>query len=179
MTAALNETNPVPDYLDDLLREQHLKLLFWRVGDTQRVNEDIPEAGVVADLDVIFTNGKRYFRSIVVLDTDVIYGLVGQDDISIETAMHAVGEILGHAKPFPAALLDMFTEDEGYAEALSTWEHSDAEIIRRAAFEGSLDSYTLFSAIADLVEQMPEGLSHTDPLTRIAHEAVNLAWEVL
>lgn len=169
-----------PDYLEDLLRARHFKLLYWRVGDPQRLNEDIPEAGTVADLDVVFMNGRRYFRSIVVLDIDVIYGLVGQDDLGEHDAEFAVDQILEKSREMPDFLLEMFDDDEQYASAIGTWTFSDGDLIRAAAAQMPDGDYaTLFRNLAAMVDSLPPYGSFTNPEVQAAAVATQIAWDLL
>lgn len=174
----INTSSPEPDYLEDLLRARGLKALYWHVGDPARVDEEDPGTAVIAPLRVIFFNGRRYFSSEAILDIDVIYGLVGQDEISRETAEFATDQIVALATVADVDL-ESFEKSEEWATALSPWTHSDADLLRCAADRVEGEWGELLRVIADIVERIVPGTSFADPNVQLAAAAVRIAWDLL
>lgn len=175
------DTPAAPDYIEHLLRARGYKLLFWNVGDPFREDEEDPNTAVLANFTVVFTNGKRLLRSTTVHECDVIYGLVSSDEITLDTAGQALGEILHPeaVEEFGPLALPLYEADESFAKAISEWKHSDADLVRQAAANAPEGWAELLETSADIVGNLAPGASLATPEAQLAAVAVKIAWELL
>ena len=176
--ATFSETGDQPDLLENLMWDRGLKMLYWWVGDPQRVDEDDPETTMVAAFEVVWFNGRRHFHSHVVLDYDVIHALVGQDEVSAGDTDHALQLILEYATEIPEANLARYAAEESWAAGTDR-PLGDCEMLRGAALAIGGEWGLLLEAVGTMVETLPQGLSFAHPKARVASIAVQIAWDLL
>lgn len=164
--------------LEDLFRDRGLKVLYWHVGEPVDDEPEATETFMVTELSVVFTNGVRPFRSNVILDLAVVYGLVGQDDLNPGDAEFAVEQLLDHSHEIDQDL-SHYAEDQEWADALSDWIHTDADLVRGAAAGLDDDFGALLVQVAELMDRMPSAVRFTSPEAQIAAVATRIAVELL
>lgn len=175
----LDLTPETPELLEELLRDQYLNLICWRVGRPERIDEEDEHTDMIADLSVIYTNGRRWFRSERTFLLDVIYGLVGHDGIYGSVAQECTAELIEHAEEVSPQIVEPLRVDQEWAFSLNPWEHTDADLIRAAAATVPNDFGTLLGHCADLVESLPPIISFSDPAAQVAAISTKIALDLL
>lgn len=177
--ATTRDDSAEPEFIEHLFQERGFKALLWTVGEPQRVDPDDPDTQMIADLVVFYSNGRRRFQAAATLDLDTIYGLVGSDDITQETADFAMGELLSRSQEADEQAFREARRDESWAATLGEWQHSDADLIRAAALCAPPGWAALLAATAPIVEGLQAGASFTSPEVQLAAVAVQVAWDLL
>lgn len=156
-----------------------LRVLYWTVGDPQRVNEEDADTTLISTLEVIWTNGRRLFTSDAVLDYDVIHALVGSDEMPAGSTTDAVEMLLGNAVEAHPDVLANCEGNPTWAEASNAREHMDGDLLRAAANAQPGEWGLLLEALGSLVDELPPGLSLISTHSRVASIAVQIAWDLL
>jgi hypothetical protein len=161
------------DNLATLLHQQWIKLLAYKVTATP-----MEEGDPVAVLDVYFTNGRRYFKSDVVLVEKRIQSLLegwggGEDDHEqiIESLLDRAVEV--------SASEAKSSEQRHYTITDEGWQYTDEEMLERVAL-GTEDPH-LANLLHKLANFLPEVslVSLADPAAQVAAAAVAYAWSTL